>query len=247
MTTSGTFVAGYPIPTNTSSLAITGGPDGNIWFGEWDYAKIGQITPTGVVTEYPVGGARISGITTGPDGNIWFASRDGWVGRIEVAAADTTAPTITVPDGITVGATSPSGAVVTYSVSATDADDAVASLSCTPASGSTFPIGTTTVTCTATDTHGNSSTASFTVHVEGAAEQLADLLTAATGVGPGTSLGDKVSQAENYVTVNDAVDACSTLRAFINEVKAQSGVKVTPNQAATLITTAQRIEAVLGC
>jgi hypothetical protein len=36
---------------------------------------------------------------------------------------------------------------------------------CSPASGSTFPVGTTTVTCTATDASGNTATCSFTVSV----------------------------------------------------------------------------------
>src|SRR5205823_5350279 len=54
--------------------------------------------------------------------------------------ADTTAPTITVPGTIKVKATSSSGAVVNYSVTASDPDDA-ATVSCSPASGSLFPIG----------------------------------------------------------------------------------------------------------
>jgi hypothetical protein len=56
---------------------------------------------------------------------------------------------------ITTVATSPDGAFVSYVVTASDPDSAVASLACVPASGSEFPIGTTTVVCTATDTHGN--------------------------------------------------------------------------------------------
>ena len=142
---------------------------------------------------------------------------------------------------------SPSGDVVDYTVSATDPDDAVASLSCVPASGSTFPIGTTTVTCTASDTHGNTSTASFTVRVKGAAEQLVDLLTAVTGIGPGTSLADKVSQVQADVSANDLTDACSTLTALINELKALSGNSMPSGQAMTLVATAQRIKSVLGC
>ena len=38
-------------------------------------------------------------------------------------------------------------------------------MSCDPASGSTFPVGTTTVNCTATDGSGNKATGSFTVTV----------------------------------------------------------------------------------
>src|SRR5258708_3150632 len=78
---------------------------------------------------------------------------------------DTTGPGITGPGPITRTATSSNGATVVYSVSASDPDDAVASLTCVPPSGSTFPIGTTTVTCTAADTHGNTNSANFTVHV----------------------------------------------------------------------------------
>jgi len=79
-------------------------------------------------------------------------------------ARDTTPPTLTVPATIVAKGTSSSGAAVTYSVSATDPDD-TATVSCSPASGSLFPIGTTTVACTATDTAGNSASASFLVVV----------------------------------------------------------------------------------
>jgi len=78
---------------------------------------------------------------------------------------DKTSPVVTVSSPITASATSPSGASVTFTASATDPDDAAGPVQCNPASGSTFPIGTTTVTCTSTDTHGNTGTASFTVTV----------------------------------------------------------------------------------
>ena len=77
---------------------------------------------------------------------------------------DTTPPTINVPGTITAKGTSPNGAVVTHTVTASDPDD-TATISCSPASGSVFPIGWTTVSCTATDTAGNSSSASFLVVV----------------------------------------------------------------------------------
>ena len=164
-----------------------------------------------------------------------------------VSQGDGTAPVIVVPGPITVNATSPGGAVVTYSVSATDPDDTVASLACVPASGSTFPVGTTTVTCKASDAHGNTSSTSFTVHVTGAAEQLAALQTAVTGVGPGTSLADKLTQTDDYVAVNDKTDACGSLNAFVNQVNAQTGKKITRMQAASFIGQAQNIGATIGC
>jgi HYR domain len=116
-----------------------------------------------------------------------------------------------------------------------------------PAAGDTFPIGTTTVTCIATDTHGNTATATFNVHVEGAVEQLADLRVAVTGVGPGTSLADKVSQAQTFLAASNVAGACTTLDAFIHEVKAQSGTSLSTDKADTLTATAQRIEIVLSC
>jgi hypothetical protein len=63
------------------------------------------------------------------------------------------APVLNLPGDISADATSPAGAVVTYVVTATD--NGV--VSCTPASGSTFPLGTTLVTCTATNATGTSS------------------------------------------------------------------------------------------
>lgn len=60
-------------------------------------------------------------------------------------------PRITVPPDMTVEATSFAGAVVTYTASAVDRRDRPIPVSCNPPSGATFPLGTTTVTCTATD------------------------------------------------------------------------------------------------
>ena len=86
----------------------------------------------------------------------------------KVNIQDATAPVITVPADITAEATSASGAQVTYAVTAEDAHDGPVApdLTCTRASGSLFPIGTTTVKCTATDQAGNSSDATFKVTVE---------------------------------------------------------------------------------
>jgi hypothetical protein len=68
---------------------------------------------------------------------------------------DPYAPIVTVPSPMRVNATSPAGARVTYTVRATDDRDPDVTPTCTPPSGSTFPIGTTGVTCTARDAAGN--------------------------------------------------------------------------------------------
>ena len=78
---------------------------------------------------------------------------------------DTTPPVLKLPRPITVQATGPHGAVVTYAATATDDRDHNPSVSCSPASGSTFPLGRTTVACTATDASGNAAHGSFGVTV----------------------------------------------------------------------------------
>ena len=76
-----------------------------------------------------------------------------------VTVVDTTPPTIVCPADIT----AESGTPVTWEATATDNVDASVAVTCVPPSGSSFPLGATTVTCTATDAAGNSSSCSFTV------------------------------------------------------------------------------------
>ena len=79
---------------------------------------------------------------------------------------DTTSPTLQLPASITVNATSSSGAVVSYTATATDDDGDALTPSCAPASGSTFPVGTTTVNCSASEPGSNTATGSFQVTVQ---------------------------------------------------------------------------------
>lgn len=76
---------------------------------------------------------------------------------------DTTPPVVTVPGDMTVISASP--IKVTYSASALDDVDGPLTPSCSPASGKIFQLGSTTVTCTATDSSGNTGTSSFVVIV----------------------------------------------------------------------------------
>ncbi|TAK53874.1 MAG: HYR domain-containing protein, partial [Bacteroidetes bacterium] len=79
---------------------------------------------------------------------------------------DTLPPQITCPSDVFVYTTNPVGAVVTYSVFASDECDTSVTLTCNPPSGSMFPIGTTIVNCIAEDDAGHTSSCSFTVTVE---------------------------------------------------------------------------------
>jgi hypothetical protein len=70
------------------------------------------------------------------------------------------------PANISENTNLPSGKVVNYAKpTATDNIDGPLGVSCTLEPGSTFPVGHTTVTCTATDAHGNSESVSFSVDI----------------------------------------------------------------------------------
>ena len=103
-----------------------------------------------------------------------------------VTVNDTEPPTLTCPANIVTNV--PPGvpnAVVNFFVPAVEncRDNGSAPV-CAPPSGSSFPIGTTTVTCTETDTSGNSDNCSFTVTVNGAGCNL--LVTTVNDSGPGS-------------------------------------------------------------
>jgi hypothetical protein len=79
---------------------------------------------------------------------------------------DTTPPQLNLPADITQEATGPDGAVVSWQdPTATDENPANPQVSCSRNSGDTFPIGTTTVNCSATDAAGNTANGSFDVTV----------------------------------------------------------------------------------
>lgn len=84
---------------------------------------------------------------------------------VTVTVVDTTPPALVLPAAPAAEATGPAGAAVSFAAAATDLVDGEVAPACVPASGSAFAIGTTTVTCSATDTRGNASSGTFTVTV----------------------------------------------------------------------------------
>jgi hypothetical protein len=88
-------------------------------------------------------------------------------GSFKIDVVDTTRPTLSgMPGDQSLTTSNPAGAALAYTPpTASDIVDAHPAVSCAPASGGLAPIGTTTVTCTATDASGNSRSASFTVSV----------------------------------------------------------------------------------
>jgi HYR domain len=87
-------------------------------------------------------------------------------GSFDVHVRDTTAPKLGAMPDIAVTATGPAGATVTWSRPvATDVVDPSPAVGCAPSSGTVFAVGTTRVTCTATDTSGNQGSTTFSVAV----------------------------------------------------------------------------------
>jgi len=205
------------------------------------------------------GNVYITGYTLSPDfpttagvvDRTADAPADGFVAKLHVFSSDSTPPVLTMPAGITRNATSPSGATVTYTVTATDDTTPNPTVVCSPASGTVFSVGATTVNCTASDAAGNTSTASFGVTVKGAAAQLDDLVQLVVSFnlkqGIRNSLDAKLDNAQTALNGGLPSTACNILNAFANQASAQSGKALTAAQAAALIAAVNQIRAVLGC
>src|SRR5207247_2389468 len=114
---------------------------------------------------FPIGTTPVSCIATDARGN----PSDSVGFSVTVTLTDNEPPTFTppLPSPPTTEATGPGGAAVSWTIAATDNVDPNPTISCIPASGSTFAIGTTSVQCRATDASGNfTDAAPFNVTVQ---------------------------------------------------------------------------------
>jgi lysophospholipase L1-like esterase len=75
------------------------------------------------------------------------------------------APTVECPAGITVAAPTSAGVTVNYQSPASEHGEAPVTVTCTPGTGTTFPVGTTAVECVATDSLNRSGSCTFSVRV----------------------------------------------------------------------------------
>jgi HYR domain len=192
-------------------------------------------------------------------GNPAFVRFDGVVGHFSTYAVatvmaeqrDTTPPVVTVPADLAVDATGPAGSKVTYAAPAKDDTDPSPTVACSPASGNTFAIGTTDVTCTATDASGNHAAASFRVHVRGAGEQIARLIdkTLAFLDQPalGPALRSQLQTAFDAFAGKHPKSACLALDLYVAAVKLAPARTLTQAEKTELVADARRIRAVVGC
>ncbi|MGW6449149.1 VWA domain-containing protein [Lentzea sp. NPDC055074] len=93
-------------------------------------------------------------------------ARPGYVHTVEVQVADLARPLVRIDD-VTARAQDGTGTPITYQATATDSQNRALTPVCTPPSGTRFPIGVTTVTCTATDALGNTGTDTAIVTITG--------------------------------------------------------------------------------
>jgi hypothetical protein len=224
------------IANNTDSTSLT--------------AKASYTAPATVPTTNPVTGSiavAAAGLNSGGSPITRNSSLSTSATVKNCAVADTTAPTLTLPAPITAEATGASGASVTYSVSANDANPTSPAVTCATGvtatsagtavtSPATFSIGTTTVTCKATDAANNTGTGSFTVTVrDTTAPTLNDVPANITGREATSAAGASV--AFSAPTATDLVDGSRTVTCATGVTATSAGTTVTSGATFPLGTT----------
>ena len=142
------------------------GPSGAVV--TWDDITAADLVDGNVMVTYsPASGSTFAlGTTTVTMSAVDAAGNQAADKTFTVTVQDTTPPVIPSHANITTNATGPSGAVVTWAdITATDLVDGSVEVTCSPASGTTFAPGPTTVKTSAVDAAGNIAHGSFTVSV----------------------------------------------------------------------------------
>ena len=186
------------------------GPDGaTVTFEATAYDAVAGDTD---VTCTPPSGSRFPVGTT----TVECRTHDGFGnssgGAFDVIVRERQALVINVPGPITVEAENHDGAVVTFTVTAGGTSDPDPDITCTPASGSTFAVGTTAVQCTATDSNGNSASDGFDVNVIDTIDPVISGITATPDVL--SPPNNKLIPVTISVDVSDVADAMPRCFAF---------------------------------
>jgi outer membrane protein assembly factor BamB len=173
-----TFLATFAIPSPTDVTAPTvdhvpsptvaeaTGPDGaEVFFMPPTAIDTGNAGTTVACdpapsTTFPIGTTQVTCTASDPLGNQTTAT-------FPVTVRDTTGPLFSgVPAPITVEATGPAGAVVSFATpTAIDLVDGPRPVNCSHASGTMFPLGTTIVQCSSIDIAGHQTQTAFSVNV----------------------------------------------------------------------------------
>lgn len=207
------------VPSTITVNAPANACDASVAFAATETIGIPASTITYTVNGQPV----VSGATFPVGTTTVTATATNAVGAssatFDVVVKDVTAPTIAASTNLNAIATSAAGAVVNYTLpTATDNCSGVVSVVATPASGSTFPIGTSTVTVVATDAVGNESISSFTVTVVGVAPSI--VVPATIGVDASTT---NCGAAVNFAATETTGIPASTITYTVNGQPVVSG------------------------
>ncbi|HMG36534.1 MAG TPA: M36 family metallopeptidase [Blastocatellia bacterium] len=128
--------------------------------GTDDCPEVTLVTSPASGSTFPKGVTTVTSTATDSSGNQSSCT-------FTVTVNDTQAPAITCPANITAVTAAPNvfSTVVSFTTPTPTDNCPGVGVACTPATGSAFPVGITTVTCTATDTSGNATACKFTVTV----------------------------------------------------------------------------------
>jgi hypothetical protein len=127
---------------------------------------------------------------------------------------------------------------ISITCSATDAMSGIASSSCPSASGDayTFPLGTNSLSASATDNAGNASSASTSYTVSVTYQSLCALTKRwVSNAGVASSLCAKLTAAEQSDARGNAQSKAGQMGAYSNEIRAQTGKSLTSARAALLL------------
>jgi hypothetical protein len=240
-------------PTSfTLDGTLSSDPDGDALTYSWKDAGGNVVGTEATVTLSQGLGTYVFSLTvTDPSG---LPAED----TVSITIRDTTPPVLAAPPDITVPESDPMGTAVNLGQpTVSDNYDTVFTVSSN--APALFPLGDTTVTWTVSDSSGNTSSAQQKVTVEPGTplNQLRNLVklinysVASGGVAPEmqTSLLAKINAAIAALVqgnANASKVAMNDLKAFVNQVEAQTDKKITPPVAAEIIVRANRIIVVLG-
>lgn len=217
------------LQTSPPQVSVTGLPAGaTVEHGSADPGCLatdafdGTVSPTVVLSA--ISGPRAADGLGDRTATCSYTDSRGLFGTqsVDYTIVDTTAPILAgLPADQTVEATSGSGAGVTWATpTATDGVDGSVPVTCTPASGATFAVGTSTVTCSATDASGNTGSATFGVEVQ---DTTAPVLVTPTRVSATATGSSTRVTFDAPVTATDVVDG-----AVVPVCTDGSGTVVTP-------------------
>ncbi len=205
--------------------------------------------------EVSVDGSRSDGAALDAPYNVgvttinWMArdaARNSATTTQAITVLDKEAPTINVPADMRVNATLPGGEYVSYTASWSD-NVGVTSGSCAPLSGAMFPIGPTTVNCSASDAAGNKAFGSFTVTVLGPADQMMSLIDYVLSRNlPNGITNPLVAQLRAAARTSDNHVSCVKMSDFTRMV-VKDGSGIPGVESSYMIDKATDILGVLGC